>query len=210
VTVSNGSVLGKVCRIEGCERAFYAKGVCNTHYAAARRHAAGAVPRGPNTHTIDGDTTWLVLTARDGVEKARTAIDTADLRLVLFAGVRWSAATGNRHTLYVKSTRGMLHRFLLGLPKGRHPQVDHFDGDGLNNRRGNLFTVTPSENLQNQRARSSTGFRNVYFEGGRYRVRVTCEGKRYEGGSYPSAEEANVAAVELRARIFTHVNEERL
>lgn len=42
-----------------------------------------------------------------------------------------------------------MHRVIMQAPKNR--QVDHRDGNGLNNCRNNLRMCTHSENLQNQR-----------------------------------------------------------
>jgi hypothetical protein len=50
-----------------------------------------------------------------------------------------------------------LHRFILGAPKGI--DIDHRDGDGLNNRRSNLRLATASQNHANmvkQRRMSAT------------------------------------------------------
>lgn len=39
-----------------------------------------------------------------------------------------------------------LHRFIMNCPAGK--EVDHLDGDGLNNSRSNLEVVTPKINKQ--------------------------------------------------------------
>lgn len=42
-----------------------------------------------------------------------------------------------------------MHRFILGLPpRGRELVVDHRDGDGLNNQKSNLETITQEENMR--------------------------------------------------------------
>lgn len=62
-----------------------------------------------------------------------------------------------------------LHRMLLGVTD-RAVQVDHADGDTLNNRRSNLRLATPRDNSCNSRKRiGRTGFRGVWkHERGRY------------------------------------------
>lgn len=53
-----------------------------------------------------------------------------------------------------------LHRFILGAPAGS--DVDHINGDTLDNRRGNLRIATRSQNLaNNRRAIGASGFRGV-------------------------------------------------
>lgn len=55
-----------------------------------------------------------------------------------------------------------LHNFILGVPG-----VDHRDGDGLDNRRGNLRAATTVENnrgFRNKRASTSSQYRGVTFD----------------------------------------------
>jgi hypothetical protein len=52
-----------------------------------------------------------------------------------------------------------MHRLLLGEPEGL--EIDHINGDGLDNRRGNLRTATRLENARNIRPRSHTGLKGV-------------------------------------------------
>ncbi len=55
-----------------------------------------------------------------------------------------SRKDGSRKTIAI-----YLHRFLLGAPADL--QVDHKNGDTLDNRKRNLELVTPSENLARRR-----------------------------------------------------------
>jgi HNH endonuclease len=66
-----------------------------------------------------------------------------------------------------------LHRNLMQpMPPGY--VVDHRDHDKLNNTRANLRLLTPSENLVNRRlfCNSSTGFKGVTFQHGKWHTRV--------------------------------------
>lgn len=79
-------------------------------------------------------------------------------RVSQFTWRYWWDTTGGQGSGYaVRSVRQVdgryktlgMHRFILGYECGRYPQVDHRDGDGLNNRRSNLRACTQSQNNQN-------------------------------------------------------------
>lgn len=65
--------------------------------------------------------------------------------------VAWGAMTPGRRQSYVRGVvdgrKVLLHRLIMGEPEGL--PVDHRDGDGLNNSRGNLRACTHSENRLN-------------------------------------------------------------
>jgi len=81
-------------------------------------------------------------------------VDECDL--VLVSRHRWHAGRGGR-TFYSKTTicrddgtRTILgmHRLIMDPPDGM--EVDHIDGDGLNNLRSNLRVVTHAQNMYNE------------------------------------------------------------
>jgi hypothetical protein len=95
-------------------------------------------------------------------------IDAADLHLVF--GFKWRAHRG-LDTFYAvtwmpRPSRKMIsmHRLILGVTD-RNLVCDHRDGEGLNNRRGNLRACTHGENLRNSRLsrRSSSGLKGAHF-----------------------------------------------
>jgi len=80
----------------------------------------------------------------------------------------------NRTLGYATSRAGgakmvYLHRFVMGVTD-RTQEVDHKDFDGLNCRRENLRVTSRAGNVSNGMARSSTGFRGVYWPGNRLTV----------------------------------------
>lgn len=79
-----------------------------------------------------------------------------------------------------------LHTLLTSPPKNL--VVDHIDGNVLNNKKSNLRIITAKENATNLKDyhTSSSGYQNIYFEKGKYAVRI--KSKRY--GRYNTIEEA--------------------
>lgn len=55
----------------------------------------------------------------------------------------------------------LLHRFILGVTDPAI-EVDHVDGDTLNNTRRNLRLTSRRENSRNRPSRSASGFKGVY------------------------------------------------
>jgi hypothetical protein len=135
-------------------------------------------------------------------------IDAADLELV--SQHKWRLSGGYVCTNIKeggKSRTITMHRLIH---PSASPQLDHEDNDPCNNRRGNLREVTHAQNQQNRRgasSRSSTGVRNVYFQGGSYLVRLGVAGKVVHVGSYPNLELATAAAKWARSVYFTHAKE---
>lgn len=60
-----------------------------------------------------------------------------------------------------KRTTIRMHRFLMEVPKEK--EVDHIDGNGLNNQKSNLRICSRQENLRNQKlsVRNKSGFKGV-------------------------------------------------
>lgn len=103
-------------------------------------------------------------------------------------------------TPMVKGKRSglLMHRVIMGAKKGQ--EVDHRDGNGLNNQRYNLRFCTGSQNLQNQRISTHPSKLSKYkgvtwHKGGRkWQVAIRGENKKnYYLGSY--ADEIKAARV---------------
>ncbi len=97
-----------------------------------------------------------------------TIIDTEDLEFV--SRWKWCAQrSGNTDYAHRKhgKTTVKLHRALLDAPKGM--QVDHINGNGLDNRRSNLRLCTQVENRRNSQKQtgSISEFKGVSKQKGR-------------------------------------------
>ncbi len=91
-------------------------------------------------------------------------VDTADYERV--ARYRW-CVSGTRRRAYacccMNGKTISLHRFLTNAPKGM--VVDHIDGNGLNNRQGNLRVCTQRQNIYNSRPRGKASrFKGVGWD----------------------------------------------
>lgn len=133
-------------------------------------------------------------------------VDEADLQLV--QQHRWyvcETRNGARVFRYAKARIGgrviTLHRLLMQPAAGL--QVDHVNGDGLDNRRQNLRLCTPAENSRNARRRadSSSGFKGVRRNGPHWWASIAFEGTRYGLGNYETPQTAH-AAYSLAAQLL--------
>ena len=120
----------------------------------------------------------------------------------LFASHRWCVAKYNSGKFYVMrksspDTSGKrhaihLHRAILGAKAGK--QVDHINGDTLDNRRSNLRLATPSENLFNRgKTRTNTsGRKGVHWNkhGRKWRAQIVANKKPIYIGYYDDIDAA--------------------
>lgn len=97
-----------------------------------------------------------------------------------------------------------LHRLIMNAPPGL--DVDHINGNGLDNRRQNLRLCTRSQNNANRhRSQSkSTGVKGVHFEKctGKWRAEIHCDGKRHTLGRFDCLEAAANAYNDKAAELF--------
>ena len=98
-----------------------------------------------------------------------------------------------------KKRRIYLHRALMDAPDGL--EVDHINGDPLDNRRQNLRLVTRAQNAQNiRRPVGRLGIRGVCWDSERakYSANATINGKSHRIGRYEKLEDAITAVTEYR------------
>lgn len=143
-----------------------------------------------------------------------TIIDAADAEKVLpFKWTTMKNCKPRRDMFYARRTirlengkqkTVLLHRFILDAPPGF--EVDHINGDSLDNRRCNLRLATRSQNTCNiQYLNNSTGFRGVIPPKKglrkRFQAQIRCEGIKYWLGNHDTAEAAarayDAKAIEL-------------
>jgi hypothetical protein len=153
------------------------------------------MPRQIRPIRVCGDVAYVTLT-----QGRESIIDTADVPLV--AGRNWCVLSrgGLSHALrteYIgtKKRQLYLHRRLMNEPEGL--QIDHIDGDGLNNRRYNLRVATCAQNNLNTRRRcnNKSGFKGVSWDRdrGKFRAYIKINNKQTHLGMFTSPEEAHAA-----------------
>ncbi|MED3832962.1 HNH endonuclease [Peribacillus frigoritolerans] len=85
-----------------------------------------------------------------------------------------------------------MHRELMGFPKGL--QIDHINGNGLDNRRSNLRVVTAHENRKNSGIRSDnvSGYKGVSWDrkNSKWKVGITVSSKWIHLGRFESLTDA--------------------
>jgi hypothetical protein len=124
-----------------------------------------------------------------------TLIDETDIGR---AGVHsWQARKGKR-TFYAAGGRNIgngktasfqLHRVLIGAPKGA--EVDHRNGDGLDNRRGNLRLATSQQNSRNRhRCVGRSRYKGIAPAGPSWRAYISVGRRKIHLGCFPTEEEA--------------------
>ena len=108
--------------------------------------------------------------------------------------------------------RVKMHRWIMKCPDGM--QVDHKDGNGLNNQKDNLRIATHAQNSKNKRVirQTPSGFKGVAYNAkkGLYCARIGVDGKLIHGGwtknKYAAALKYNEMAI-LYFEEFACINE---
>lgn len=134
-------------------------------------------------------------------------IDERDLATV--ARYQWSRHRANSGLYYAHADTGdivglAMHRLLLGADDPRN--VDHRDGDGLNNRRKNIRWASQSQNMQNRRAAEgwASRFKGVIRSprGWKWVAKIKVRGSQVHLGTFATEVEAARAYDAAAKRFF--------
>ena len=137
-------------------------------------------------------------------QNACATVDTEDLGLL--DEYRWQLMAKN-HLRYARRNDGKktvyMHRVIMNAPANM--QIDHINGNGLDNRKANLRLCTCSQNQRNSRKKhiATSQFKGVdWHESNKsWRARICLNGKQINIGRYHdefrAAKAYDVKAVEL-------------
>lgn len=91
----------------------------------------------------------------------------------------------------------LVHRIIWKMVTGSDPvdQIDHIDGDRLNNRWANFRPISNGQNIWNSKLRkdNALGVKGVHLKRGRYRAVLSGNGKQKHIGCFATLEEAAAA-----------------
>jgi len=189
------------CTFKGCGLPHEAKGLCEAHYTQARK--GGRIkPLDYTPSPIGPDGSVVLFGARDRTKGCQVGIAFVDedSRPVVREH-RWRLNANGYAVTKIEGTSTYMHRLLM--PEAGKFEVDHIDGNRLNNRKANLRVVTKKEQMQNRgvRADNKTGHRNVHYDAKKklYRVCVRLSDGRALGHRHKLIEDAIAEAAALRA-----------
>lgn len=139
----------------------------------------------------------IILQNRKGQDCAITKIDIKDFDLA--SKRRWSFSRGYA---FNGTPRVKLHQLLIGKKEGL--EIDHINGDKLDNRRSNLRHLKHSENIMNDNSRRYKGY---YWneQHKKWRVTITKDTKKYHIGYYKKEEDAKLARKEALEKYYPNL-----
>ena len=110
--------------------------------------------------------------------------------------------------IHVNGKRYLSHRLAWLLTHKRWPttEIDHINGDSLDNRITNLRELSQELNVQNivkPYSSNSCGYLGVCYHknSGKYRATVRLKGKSYHCGSFDDPETAHLAYLETKRKL---------
>lgn len=128
-------------------------------------------------------------------------VDTEDYeRVARHLWFVWDNGRGNIYAgSHVEGKMVRMHTFITGVL-----EIDHWDGNGLNNRRKNLRSCSDSQNMANQRlsSRNRSGVKGVYRDGSRWCASMMVDKRTRFLGSFRSKEAAAAARLAFAKKTF--------
>ena len=126
---------------------------------------------------------------------------------------KWCIGKGSGNKCYavrrnknLKPNKVRMHREIMNLQHANNLEVDHINGDTLDNRKSNLRICTHKDNTRNKKIQSNntSGFNGVSFTGreNKWRSYIVIDQKQKSLGYFNSKEEAAKAYNEAAKKYF--------
>ena len=117
-------------------------------------------------------------------------VDDEDFDLVM--AKKWHYSLSSANYGRARSNNVSMHRFIMQAQKGL--EVDHINGDPLDNRRSNLRIVTHAQNQKNMKVHTTnvSGAKGVSWhkKASKWQAHIMVDGKRYYLGVFKNIHEA--------------------
>lgn len=178
------------CTIESCGRPHHGRGFCSTHYARFQKYGD---PLGGWDRFDTPEESYVARTVRQG-------------DCLVWVGRRDEHGYGQ---MRVNKRTVKVHRFAWELKVGPIPPgvvLDHICHNPSCSNIEHLRLATRSQNCSHLSGpdadNKSSGVRNVYRDGSKFRVQVRKDGVIHYFGMYETVEEAAVVAERVRLEMF--------
>jgi hypothetical protein len=116
------------------------------------------------------------------------------------------------HTGVIERVRHYAHRVAWAMHHGEWPQdeIDHINGDRLDNRMCNLRVASRSDQMKNlgRQARNKTGFLGIWWDEARqnYQAYIRANGRKISLGRFATLDAARQARLDAEERFGFHAN----
>jgi hypothetical protein len=187
----------KICKIEGCNGVHRCKGYCDRHYTQIRRYGkilnTSRGKKDKNDFIIKDGYAEMLIFDNNMEVKAIALLDIEDIEKCKICS--WSTNSDGYVLGKVNKLNKKLHRFILDI-EDVDINVDHINRNKLDNRKENLRLCTKGENTLNVALRTdnTSGYKGVYKKkNGRWTAHLDFNRKRYNLGTFTTAEEAAIA-----------------
>lgn len=171
------------CKVTWCDLESLFKGFCNKHYLQNKRHGKVFIT-GRDVRKAVTDKTGTYLQVGVGGKDGRAYIDA---EFAYLERHKWSLSHGYAVAM-IDGKRAALHRLVLGSPVGE--DVDHINGDRLDNRKNNLRICSRAQNNFNRGLtdKNRTGYKGVYYHKAakKFAARIQFMRKSYHLGLFNS------------------------